>query len=252
MKKRNYSRLFFCLALVSGILVGGLSHAQDLKSKVVRFRISNMPDREAPVIKVIKPSIGEDGYYRTSEQEIVLIGEVTDENGIRFVTVNDDMRSVNDEGLFTSGMSLETGVNKVRLIAADREDNMVEREITIEYVPPVVTLADKIAVSSTYYGLIIGIEEYQDPNLPDLDNPISDAEMLYNTLVSNYSFVEDNMMMLRNAKRNDIVNALDLLSNIVTPSDNLLIFYAGHGNWDERSDVGYWLPADAYMASSAN
>jgi hypothetical protein len=27
--------------------------------------------------------------------------------------------------------------------------------------------------------------------------------------------------------------------------DNVLIFYAGHGYWDERANVGFWLPADA-------
>jgi hypothetical protein len=60
------------------------------------------------------------------------------------------------------------------------------------------------------------------------------------------------MIMLRNASRTDIVDALDRLSRIVRPEDNLLIFYAGHGNWDERANVGYWLPSDAFMSSSAN
>ena len=46
-------------------------------------------------------------------------------------------------------------------------------------------------------------------------------------------------------------NALDDLARIVTPSDNLLIFYAGHGWWDEKSNIGYWLPADASKDSKA-
>jgi hypothetical protein len=29
------------------------------------------------------------------------------------------------------------------------------------------------------------------------------------------------------------------------PEDNLLIFYAGHGQWDEQRKQGYWLPRDA-------
>ena len=32
---------------------------------------------------------------------------------------------------------------------------------------------------------------------------------------------------------------------MVTPNDNLLIFFAGHGELNEDSKVGYWLPADA-------
>ncbi|MFD2147871.1 caspase family protein [Mucilaginibacter antarcticus] len=33
----------------------------------------------------------------------------------------------------------------------------------------------------------------------------------------------------------------------VTAKDNLLIFYAGHGNWDEARMQGYWYPADAKL-----
>jgi len=31
-----------------------------------------------------------------------------------------------------------------------------------------------------------------------------------------------------------------------------LIFYAGHGNWDDKANQGYWLPSDATQFSTAN
>jgi hypothetical protein len=37
----------------------------------------------------------------------------------------------------------------------------------------------------------------------------------------------------------------------ITPEDNLLIFYAGHGVYDESSNTGYWLPSDAQRTSTA-
>ena len=227
-------------------------YCQDAQSNVVKFKISNIPDTEPPSIKVISPAFDGDMSYQTDTREIVLVGEVTDKSGVKFVSVNDDVRSINEAGIFTSRLYLEPGENRVQLIAADNRDNILEQVITVEYTPPIVTLADKINKSSRYFGLIIGIDKYQDPNLPDLDNPIKDAERLYNTLISKYSFDESDMMILRNAKRTDIVNALDYLATTVTSNDNLLIFYAGHGNWDERADIGYWLPSDAYMSSSAN
>ena len=190
--------------------------------------------------------------YHTDTKEIVLIGEVIAKSGVKFVSVNDDVRSINETGIFTSRLVLHAGENTILLIAADNEDNLVEQSIKINFTLPEVTLAYKIVESSKYYSLIIGIDDYMDPNLPDLDNPINDAEKLHSTLTSNYTFEDDNMMILRDAKRIDIVNALDYLANTVTPNDNLLIFYAGHGNWDERADVGYWLPSDAYLNSSAN
>ena len=59
---------------------------------------------------------------------------------------------------------------------------------TIEYIPPVVTLADRINQESTYYGLLIGIDDYNDNDLDDLDNPIRDAENLFRTLTRQLFF----------------------------------------------------------------
>ncbi len=56
--------------------------------------------------------------------------------------------------------------------------------ITIAYIPPVVTLADRIATESKYYGLIIGIDQYTDESIPDLDNPVRDAERIYQALLT--------------------------------------------------------------------
>jgi hypothetical protein len=44
---------------------------------------------------------------------------------------------------------------------------------------------------------------------------------------------------------------LDQLARRLTENDNLLIFYAGHGHWDEGLNQGFWLPADAKEASRA-
>jgi hypothetical protein len=100
--------------------------------------------------------------------------------------------------------------------------------------------------------LIIGINEYKDPGLVDLDNPISDATLLYSTLIGNYLFSPENVTLLKNPTRADIIKRLDELSYRLTSKDNLLIFYAGHGHWDSEKETGFWLPADAENFSSVN
>lgn len=96
-----------------------------------------------------------------------------------------------------------------------------------------------------YYGLVIGINEYQDPSINSLDNCIRDAESIYNILTTGYTFDKGNVRLLKNAMMADIVGALDYYSKVVGPEDNFLIFYAGHGVWDAKSQIGFWLPADA-------
>lgn len=60
------------------------------------------------------------------------------------------------------------------------------------------------------------------------------------------------MILLKDPNRSRIINALEAISASITPKDNLLVFYAGHGIWDEKLEIGYWLPADATMNSKAN
>ncbi|MCK4748807.1 MAG: caspase family protein, partial [Bacteroidales bacterium] len=103
-----------------------------------------------------------------------------------------------------------------------------------------------------YYALIIGINEYDDPMINDLVASLTDANNLYGILSKSYTFNSDDILFLKNPKRAEIIDALDYLEREVTPDDNLLIFYAGHGHWDENTHKGYWLPSDAQHESTAN
>ena len=96
-----------------------------------------------------------------------------------------------------------------------------------------------------YYLLLIGVQDYNDNGIMDLENPIQDAQKLKEVLQNTYTFTENNITFLKNPSRNDITKELDRLLEIVQPEDNLLIFYAGHGYWDEKLQQGYWFPADA-------
>ncbi len=102
-----------------------------------------------------------------------------------------------------------------------------------------------------YFALIIGINQYEDEGIDDLDNPINDAEQLAGVLTYHYSFDQENVTVLENPKREDIIYELDKLAGVVTEKDNLLIFYAGHGIWNEQLNQGYWLPSDASLKSKS-
>lgn len=102
-----------------------------------------------------------------------------------------------------------------------------------------------------YYALIIGVEEYADPGINTLDNPVNDAVRLKGVLNNNYNFKDENITLLKNPTRGEIIEAFDNLSQVVETEDNLLIFYAGHGIWDEKLKQGYWLPSNSKKSSKA-
>ncbi len=102
-----------------------------------------------------------------------------------------------------------------------------------------------------YYALIIAVQDYRDPAIVDLDQPVADARALRDELVKDYAFKPQNITFLQNPDRTTIIETFDRLTTTVEPTDNLIVFYAGHGIWDDRIEQGYWLPSDARKNSKA-
>jgi uncharacterized caspase-like protein len=98
-----------------------------------------------------------------------------------------------------------------------------------------------------YYALVIGNKEYK--HVPKLKTPVQDAETVADLLHSKYGFF---VKMLINATRSQLIDALYSLRSLPKDTDNVLVFYAGHGYFDETSNTGYWIPVDAEEASPAN
>jgi hypothetical protein len=102
-----------------------------------------------------------------------------------------------------------------------------------------------------YYALIIGINDYADDGIIDLDNPVNDARELKRVLQDYYTFEPENIEILSNPTRTSIIESFDALSERISERDHFLVFYAGHGIWDERLNQGFWLPSDARLNSKA-
>ena len=233
-------------------------YSQELRSAKSTIQINNLkveekiiPDTAPPLIKIISPLLEED-KIKTNNPEMTVIGKITDtESGINRIFINSEPFKLSEDGLFAQDILLNKGENKINFIAIDNEDNYSRRSIVVDYIPKSDIITSQLNVEGKYYALLIGIDNYEDPNLIDLDNPVRDAESLYNVLVTDYYFDKENVFLIKNAKRAHITNALDGLAEKVTRKDNLLIFYAGHGWWDEIANIGYWLPYDAKISRKA-
>jgi hypothetical protein len=107
---------------------------------------------------------------------------------------------------------------------------------------PVVISTDSMTVGG-YFALIIGVGDYL--NYPKLPNPVRDAESIAKLLEEKYLFSSHNIKILRDPDRLQILDALDTLENILDSTNNLLIFFAGHGNFEDDKKLGYWLAKDS-------
>ncbi len=98
-----------------------------------------------------------------------------------------------------------------------------------------------------YHALVIGNARYT--RLQPLVTATADARAVARLLQAEYDM---SVTLLIDATRRDIIDALDGLRARLDSTDNLLIYYAGHGFLDEESERGYWLPVDADPELTAN
>jgi hypothetical protein len=95
-----------------------------------------------------------------------------------------------------------------------------------------------------YYALVIGNQHYESKAVGDLDTPINDASRAARILTDRYGFT---VRILQDASDVTMLNALNDLNGVLKSGDNLLIYYAGHGErlGSGPAESGYWLPVNA-------
>lgn len=214
------------------------------------FRHKDAKDKSAPLIMVSNPPNIQDNRVRIYKDLIDLRGTVTDESGVRSLKVNGIVTPVKDNGNFIINIPLAMGDNYVNIEVTDVNDNIALKKLVItrksadgeEYNP---------AVAKNFL-LVIGINNYQ--NWPKLNNAVKDASDIATVLMGKYNFEFSNVTLVRDeqATRSNIYNGLRSLIEKVSPQDNLVIYFSGHGYFDPLLNEGYWIPVDAELNSSGD
>ena len=136
--------------------------------------------------------------------------------------------------------------------AANRESAQIDSARTDTATPPRGFGAKTVNASASAlpiphnYALIFATDDYA--HWPHLTNPILDADAVNKTLASLYGFeVEE----IRNPTSEQILLKLnDYLHRKFAVQDQLLIFFSGHGYFDDDLGQGFIVPADAQSVSA--
>lgn len=99
-----------------------------------------------------------------------------------------------------------------------------------------------------YFALIIGIDKYSGTWTP-LRNAVNDARAVAQQLSNQYEFHTIKTLFNEQATRSNIIKEFEWLMTNVRENDNLLIFYSGHGEYNEALQRGFWVPVDANTSS---
>jgi hypothetical protein len=205
-----------------------------------------------PVLTITQPLAKNN---ETRESAVIIRGTVKSDCEIEVVAVGGQEAPFSEDGRFIAKLTLDEGENNI-LVEAKNCAGWTRDYVTFNLKSPQSDAADVtdsllFAETNTLreqgknFAIVIGVSKYSDPAMPDLFYPIFDARKVADVLTGFYTFDKKDVLLLENPTNGRITKTLDSLEIIITPKDNLLIFYAGHGNWDEKRSIGYWLPSDA-------
>jgi hypothetical protein len=100
-----------------------------------------------------------------------------------------------------------------------------------------------VPMDGAFHLLAIGINTYE--HWPRLENAVKGASEIAALLQSDYGFTQVRTLQEAEATRAAIIGELARLVDLLGPDDSLVIYFAGHGHIDRRTQAGAWIPVDA-------
>ncbi len=222
-----------------------------------------------PTIEIIDPPVAltrgiPSVRLRSVAKERKITGRVVAPAGLLSFTVNDKTESPDTLGIFSTTIKVEEEQTPVKMVAVDKKGQHTSLEfLLIPKLRYASSGEEQLNTSSdtskttrriagqvdfgNYHALVIGNNQYS--HFPSLLSASVDARETAELLRTKYGFQTTTLI---DATRYDMLSALNNLRETLTENDNLLIYYAGHGELDRVNLRGYWLPVDAEPNSTAN
>lgn len=259
-----------------GFTVGG-----NMAIEVDQLRVSEIRtvDNSGPEITLTAPVVTH-GPVQVRERAQMIKGRVHDVSGISKLTINGYPIRLASDGTFIASLQMRESFTTVDIVAFDRFQNETSRSFSLELIEetaapqysyveePAAPAPEPSATPSLppgysnnnwaaprgvnefggkNYLVLIGVNDYSYWN--PLHNAVRDCNDLAYVLTSEYQFEQENVITLYNhqATRENILELFEQLQERVGENDNLVIYYAGHGFYDNGAGLGYWVPVDARL-----
>jgi uncharacterized caspase-like protein len=239
--------------------------ARDQRERLERLRAQTATTGSGPVIQILQPELramrdSQSVRASVATDRPIVVGRITSETELVTFTVNDRAQKLLANNVFRTEIALARAEEPVRIVAIDRQGRRSAVEFVLTRIQertatPTADGAPRVGLPrpgagvsfGNYHALVIGNNDYTQ--LRPLKTAVADAREVARVLELDYGF---RVRLLINANRYDTLAALNDMRERLTDKDNLLIYYAGHGELDERNQRGHWLPVDAEPNSTAN
>lgn len=210
----------------------------------------DLPPQDGPeVIRITSPEPSRAAAALDSAT-LTLQGQVDWPEDTMIVLVGKEQALSRADGTFQHEVTLERGVNRIEIVALTRDNRQHSKvvEVTYDGAAQVRTGAGK------RYALMIANQTYGGATgMPPLATPFADVDALAKVLQRRFGFETvavaadgaELPLILKDAGRAQIETTLFKLSQIAGAADQVLIYYGGHGVYEEVTGTAFWVPADA-------
>ena len=190
------------------------------------------------------------GAAKVDRPEVEIAGVVEWSAPVRAVLIDGHVANLEGRHGFSLRVPLTAGLNTLDIIALTGDGRTHQR--TLEFLFE----GDRQALQGEgkRYAVVVANQSYGGKTgYAPLSTPFADADAIENVLVSHYGFVTEAVLAggqrlglsLRDATGRDIQSVLHQLGSVAGENDTVLIYYAGHGEYEEATTNAYWIPADA-------
>ena len=183
-----------------------------------------------------------------------VIVRVAGSAGLKSVRVNGQAQTPDAQGLLNIPVTVTDARTVVLVQAEDETGAQAQSELTLVQRSAPLASAGAAATTASAsllagsqaplppgkrFALVVANQQYQ--HWPKLDTPRADAQAVTDVLKQRFGF---EVTLLQDATRQQLLSALNKLRQQVGPQDQVVVYYAGHGQMDSVTARGYWIPVD--------
>ncbi|KGM39900.1 hypothetical protein JY96_07285 [Aquabacterium sp. NJ1] len=239
---RNAARVTELLTAAGGGAVAGLAYSNRERPQVAFVT----PTAAAPLPRPADGRV----VVEADAGPATVIARVVAPAGLASVKVNGQAQTPDEQGFLSIPVTVGEGQAEVTVQAQDRDGVVAQAQLAMvqRSAHPEAKAASTDASARTpsaallkgrRLALVVANQAYQ--HWPRLDTPMADAQSVSEALHQHFGF---DVTLLQNATRQQLLAALSRLRMQAGPEDQVVVYYAGHGQMDPVTARGYWIPVD--------
>ncbi|HAR19413.1 MAG TPA: hypothetical protein DCR46_02050, partial [Cytophagales bacterium] len=193
-----------------------------------------------PKISIIHPISSAKEMFQTNERSIVVKGNVQSDAGLLMLLVGGFETEVKEDGSFEKEIRIAYHENEIIVKAIDKDKKMDHDTMWVYRPFDGVTEQPTTGRKGKDYALLIATNEYDA--MHHLVNPVNDMNTVAKELEERYGFITERLFNPTLSQTYSTVKKYG--SKQYADDDQLLVFIAGHGEYDPIFKEGYLVATD--------